>query len=137
MIDALISGRLFGTATTKTAKNGSDYATCKVRVACGEESAVFVSVISFSQTVVKALSALSDGDSVALSGALTPKVWTDQRGEARPTLDIMAHAVMTPYHVKRKREAMLPDAKPKTDSAGSTPQAETSNDAPFDDDIPF
>jgi single-stranded DNA-binding protein len=133
MIDALISGRMFGAAVTKTAKNGSEFATCKIRVACGDDQSVFVSVITFSQTVVKALSALSDGDSVALSGALTPKVWTDQRGEARPALDLMAHAVMTPYHVKRKRDAMTPDAKPRSDAA----QPPSDEAAPFNDDIPF
>ena len=55
------------------------------------------------------LLALGDGDSVSLSGALTPKVWTDRDGHARPALDLVAHGLLTSYHVTRKRKAMQPD----------------------------
>lgn len=54
-----------------------------------------------------ALLALDDGDSVALAGMLTPKVGTDLRGEAKLALDDMVeHAVLTAYSVKRKRATM-------------------------------
>lgn len=52
-----------------------------------------------------ALLALGDGDAVSLAGGLTPKVWTDKTGNARPTLDIVAHQVLTAYHVQRRRKA--------------------------------
>jgi hypothetical protein len=46
-----------------------------------------------------------------LSGALTPKVWTDREGNARPALDLVAHAVLSPYHVTRKRNAVQADRR--------------------------
>jgi single-stranded DNA-binding protein len=57
---------------------------------------------------VAALLALGDGDSVALAGSLTPKVWTDREGNSRPALDLVAHQVLTAYHVTRKRKAVRP-----------------------------
>ena len=35
-----------------------------------------------------------DGNSVALSGALTPKIWTDRNGETKPSLDMVAYVVL-------------------------------------------
>ncbi|MET4570629.1 hypothetical protein [Rhodanobacter soli] len=43
---------------------------------------------------------------VTLAGELTPKVWTDKDGNARPSADMKAHAVLTPYHVQRRRQMM-------------------------------
>ena len=81
--------------------------TCKVRVpTSGEAETIFVSVIAFDAQPCRALLELGDGDSVALSGALTPKVWTDKQGQTRPALDMVAHQVLTAYHVTRKRKAM-------------------------------
>lgn len=53
-----------------------------------------------------ALLALGDGDSVALCGDLTPMAWTDKTGTARPSLDIIAHQVISEYHVTRRRKAL-------------------------------
>ncbi len=47
--------------------------------------------------------ALGDGDSVALAGSLTPKVWTDKEGQQRPGLDMQAHQVLTVYQMNKKR----------------------------------
>jgi single-stranded DNA-binding protein len=132
MIDALISGRLFGTAQPRTSKTGSPFVTCKVRVTHGEES-IFVSVITFSTTVGKALAALSDGDSIALSGELQPRVWTDKEGNARPALDMTAHNVLTPYHIKRKRDAAASERKSEQSTAITVSETGT----PFNDEIPF
>ncbi len=51
-----------------------------------------------------ALLALDDGDSISIARALTPKAWDDKSGEARPSLDMVAQAVLTAYHVARKRQ---------------------------------
>ena len=106
MIDALISGRLYSKPAQRTAKNGNPFATATVRAAAGNGDALFVSVIAFSSSVVTALLALSDGESVCLAGELAPKVWTDRNGETRPGLDLVAHAVLSPYHVTRRRTAV-------------------------------
>jgi single-stranded DNA-binding protein len=110
MIDALIAGKLYGSVAERTAKNGNRFATAKVRTATAAGEAIFVNVIVFTEAAVMALLALSDGDSVALSGELTPKVWLDKNGKPRPVLDLVAHAVLTAYHVIRKRKALQGEA---------------------------
>jgi hypothetical protein len=104
MIDALIAGKLHGKPTQRTGQSGKPFVTCTVRVAT-EGDPLFASVIAFDPATCAALLALDNGDSVAMSGSLTPKVWTKD-GKARPSLDMVAHAVLTPYHVTRKRRAM-------------------------------
>jgi single-stranded DNA-binding protein len=108
MIDGLLGGKLFGTANSRTGQSGKTFVTAKVRAAGGDGESLFVNVIAFSESAGAALLALSDGDSVALSGTLTPKVWTDRNGETHPGLDMVAAAVLTAYHVKRKRQAVQP-----------------------------
>ena len=106
MIDALVAGRLHGQPTQRTSKTGKPFAVAKVRVAAGAGESTFISVIAFDDAPCTALLALGDGDSVAMSGTLTPKVWTDKDGNARPALDLVAHQVLSAYHVTRKRTAM-------------------------------
>ena len=43
---------------------------------------------------------------IALAGSITPKVWTDREGQPRPALDMVAHQVLTTYHVTRKRRTV-------------------------------
>lgn len=50
--------------------------------------------------------ALGDGDSFSLNGPLTPKVWTSVQGEPKPAMDLVCHAVLSAYHVTRKRQVM-------------------------------
>ncbi len=97
MIDALIAGRLYGHAEERSGQAGSAYVTCKVRAATDDGELIFCNVIAFKDDVRAALLALADGDSIALSGALTPKVWTDKQGKVRPALDLIAHAVITAH----------------------------------------
>lgn len=105
MIDAIIAGKLTGKPTQRTGPSGKPFVTCKVRVVT-EAEALLVSVITFSQSTSTALLALEEGDTVALSGSLTPKAWTDKNGEAKPGLDLVAHGALTAYHLTRKRQAM-------------------------------
>ena len=72
MIDALIAGKLYGTVSQRTTKTGNPFATAKVRVTTVTGEGLFVNVIAFADAAVGALLALSDGDSVAISGELTP-----------------------------------------------------------------
>ena len=116
MIDALIAGKLFGQPTERTGKSGKSFAVAKVRAAAGDGAGLFVNVIAFDEAPCNALLALRDGDSVALSGSLTPKVWTDREGNTRPALDLVAHQVLTSYHVSRKRAAVRPQPAPERPS---------------------
>ncbi len=110
MIDGLIAGKLYGQPTERISKTGKPFAIAKVRAAGGDGESLFVNVIAFDAAPCAALLALGDGDSVAMSGTLTPKVWTDKEGHARPALDLVAHLVLTAYHVTRKRDAMRQNA---------------------------
>lgn len=118
MIDALIAGRLYGQAEERTGQSESAFVTCKLRVSTDDGNTIFCNVIAFDDEVRHALLALADGDSVALSGALTPKVWTDKQGNTRPALDLIAHAVLTAYHVTRKRKAVQGKAGGQAQDAG-------------------
>jgi single-stranded DNA-binding protein len=110
MIDGLVSGRLYGTAQVRTGQHGTHFVTCRVRASAGDGESLFVNVIAFDDTVKDALQALDDGDSVSLAGALTPKTWTDKQGNAKPALDMVVHAVLTAYHVQRKRRVVRGEA---------------------------
>lgn len=106
MIDALIAGRLYGVAKQGTGKTGNTYTTAKVKVASGSGETLLYSVIVFDEKAQAALLALDDGDSAAVSGSLTPKVYEDKNGATRPSLDLVTHAVLTAYRVKSKRQAI-------------------------------
>jgi len=106
MIDGLVSGRLYGQPAERVDKTGKSFAVAKVLASAGEGGDVFVNVIAFDVAPSTALLALNDGDSVALAGSFTPKVWTDKQGNTRPSVDMVATQVLTAYHVARKRTAM-------------------------------
>jgi single-stranded DNA-binding protein len=103
MIEGLIAGKLVGVAETRQGKNGTSFALAKVKASAGDGESLIVNVIAFAAEAGAALMALDDGDAIALSGALTPKVWTDKQGNTRPALDMIATQVLTAYHVNRKR----------------------------------
>lgn len=114
MIDALITGKIRGNAVQKMSGGGKPYFTAKVRTPVGDEMDCFANVIAFDQEVGQALMALGDGDAVTIAGTLKPTAWTDKTGTARPSIDVVATAVLTAYHVTRKRKAVHgSDGEPK------------------------
>ena len=133
MIDGLIGGKLHGKPAQRKSNKGKVFVVAKVRAAVGDGENLFVNVITFSDSVGKVLLALDDGDSVSLSGALTPKVWTPPNGEPRPVLDMVAHAATTAYHVNRKRQAAT--NSPPADKGSSTRRV--SCDDGLDNDLPW
>lgn len=95
MIEGLVGGRLYGEAQIRTGQNGKRFVTCKVRATTNDGDTIFVNVIAFDEDVQKRLLALSDADSVALSGAITPKVWTDKNGLVKPAIDMVVVRVLS------------------------------------------
>ena len=95
MIDGLVAGRLYGEAERRTDKAGKAYSLAKVRASTAEGELLFVNVIAFDDDLCASLHRLCDGDSVALSGSLNPRVWTDKQGNARPALDMVAHRLIS------------------------------------------
>lgn len=52
MIDAILSGRIYGAPAEKTSgKTGKPFVTCKVRTAAGDGESLFVNVIAFDSSV--------------------------------------------------------------------------------------
>lgn len=105
MIDALVAGKLYGAPKQGIGKTENTYTTAKVKVTAGNGDMLLCGVIAFDEKAQAALLALEDGDSVALSGSLTPKVYQAGDGEYKPGLDMVAHVVTTAYHVRHKRQA--------------------------------
>lgn len=103
MIDGLIAGRLMGEASRRTDKQGHTFIVARVLARNKADEEFIVNVIAFDDAPCAALLALADGDALSLSGALTPKVWTDRQGIARPSLDMVATQVLTVHHAKSGR----------------------------------
>ncbi|BEP96811.1 single-stranded DNA-binding protein [Acidovorax sp. sif1233] len=95
MIDGLVAGRLYGEAERRTDKAGKPFTVSKVRASTADGETLFVNVIAFEAGVCASMHALRDGDSVALAGSITPRVWTDKQGNTRPALDMVAHRLLT------------------------------------------
>ena len=102
MIDGLVAGRLMGDASRRVDKAGRTFIVARVLARNRADEEFIVNVIAFDDAPCTALLALADGDALSLAGALTPKVWTDKQGVARPSLDMMDTKVIT------ARDANLP-----------------------------
>lgn len=94
MIEALIAGHLMGDASRRVDRAGRTYIVARVLARNRDDEEFIVNVIAFDEAAGADLLALADGDAVSLSGALTPKVWTDKQGQARPSLDLVATRVL-------------------------------------------
>ena len=125
MIDALISGKLYGQPAERIDKAGKPYVVAKVRAVAGDGETLFVNVIAFDASTCSTLLSLTDGDSAALTGSITPRVWTDKEGNHRPSLDMVATQLLTAYHVKQKRAAA------EMDRAAPHPEHPDSGDIPY------
>lgn len=134
MIDAIVAGRMFATATQRTGANGKRYVTAKVTASASDGESLFVNAIAFADAPCEALLALDAGDSVALAGPMTAKAYTSKSGEPRPSLDMQVQQVLTAYHVTRKRKAFAPGSGDDGKQAESrTAPASTPGGGAFDD----
>ena len=95
MIDGLVAGRLMGDASRRVDKAGRGFVVARVLARNRADEEFIVNVIAFEDAPCAALLALADGDALSLTGALTPKVWTDKQGVVRPSLDLVAVRVLT------------------------------------------
>lgn len=103
MIDALIGGKLYAKPEQRTSRNGNPFVTAKLLVPTGEDR-VFCNIIAFDAGACTALLALEEGESASIAGELRPKLYEASDGSTKLTLDCTAHAVITTYHVLRKRK---------------------------------
>jgi single-stranded DNA-binding protein len=129
VIEALVSGKVFGVPVQRISKAGRPFVTGKMRIATGNGESAFIGLVAFSDSATAALSALSDGDGCSVAGTLTVGAFMHKDGTPRPALDLVAHLVLTAYHLGRKRKAMLPpDTSQERDE--QLPGDEPSNTAP-------
>jgi single-stranded DNA-binding protein len=125
MIDALVAGRLSGKANLVTGKSGISFVRARVRADTNRGGATTVTVTAFEEAVREVLLTLEHGDSVALTGPIVAKLWRDKAGETQQSLDMTAVAVLTPFHVGRKRKAAtLPDDSKLMPVSKSSPLGE-------------
>ncbi|WP_287497823.1 single-stranded DNA-binding protein [Pandoraea sp. CB10b_02] len=106
MIDGLVLGRLMSAAACRTDQYGKPYVTATAIAVDNSGAHIFVNAIAFHPTARQALLMLNEGESVALSGGLKLKIWTDREGQKRAALDMEVHSVLTLHHAKFKRKAM-------------------------------
>lgn len=115
MIDGLIAGTVYGNPTERVGANGKAFVAAKVRAADSDGEGQFVNVVAFDGSVKTALLALSDGDSVSLAGAMKIGTFEARDGTIRVSISMVAHAVLTAYHVRRKRDSVAQASGPKPD----------------------
>jgi single-stranded DNA-binding protein len=128
VIDALVSGHIFGRPTRRVGKCGKPFVTAKVRAGMRNGEAAFINLIAFTETVMTGLMALDNAAAVAVSGELTTNLWNDRDGKPHAGLDMVAHAILTAHHVDRRRKAARD--QPVREPAGRTdePAANQSRD---------
>jgi single-stranded DNA-binding protein len=97
MIDGLIAGKVFGDPEQRVGKGERPFVVAKLRAQTSDGETLLVNVIAFDDEPCAALLDLRDGDSVAVTGSLTPKVWTDRQGKVKPALDLVVMRVLSAH----------------------------------------
>lgn len=144
MIDGILAGRIFGTPLRRTSKNGHPFVTARMRVAIASSDApAFVNLVTFRESVGKALLALDDGTSIAVAGELKIGTYTSRKdGLVKPSIDITVHEILTAHHVARRRKAAkgepddAPRPIPRQSDIDDAPTPKPASPADFEDDIP-
>lgn len=103
-VTALITGRLIADPERRTRSRGKVFSLAKVAAAT-EDGDSIVSVIAFG-SVAEQLLELGKGDTVALTGRAKVASWSDRDGNPKAGLSLAADALLTAYHLRRKRAAM-------------------------------
>jgi single-stranded DNA-binding protein len=139
MIDALISGKLFGVLQKRTSKNGNDFVTGKLRAPGPDGVPQFVTFIAFRDHVCAALLALADGSSIAIAGELKLGVYEAKDKSHRVSIDVTVNELLTPTHVSRRRKAMAGEPAESEPPRRQSQQPDTTAAAQedFNDEIPF
>jgi single-stranded DNA-binding protein len=131
VIDALIHGRIFGKPQSRTSKAGKQFVTAKLSVPMQDGQSVFANLITFRQPVGTALLALDDGAAVAVSGEIKVSTYVAKDGSTKPSIDIVAHEILSAYHITKRRKAVAKDDQAPAGTAAHAAPAD------FDDPIPF
>jgi single-stranded DNA-binding protein len=107
MIDAHVTGKLYGKPGWHTSRAGLDFVAVKL-VARTSGGSLYVNVVAFDEEPQAALLALDAGDSVTIIGPLKASAYTDRKGDPHPSLDVAAQSVLTLRQARRKRRNSQP-----------------------------
>lgn len=111
MIDALIAGRLHAKPVQRTGReSGRTFTTAKLVATVGDGESQFINIIAFSTEIQATLLALDAGDAVAVAGPMTAKAYM-HNNEPRPSLDLVAQRVLSPYQLKHKRREVAAEGQ--------------------------
>ncbi len=109
-ITALVTGRLIAAPERRTGNSGKPYTLAKLSAATeGEDS--LVSLIAFG-SVAEELAALGKGDTVAINGRAKVNAWTGKDGSPQAGLSVTADAILSAYHLRKRRAAVAGDPEP-------------------------
>jgi single-stranded DNA-binding protein len=103
-ITALVAGKLIADPEHRTGQSGKPFVLAKVVAHDGDDDAL-VSVMAFGDAA-RQLGAMGKGDAVAINGRAKVTTWTGKDGGARAGLSVTADAVLSAYHVQRRRQAV-------------------------------
>lgn len=104
---ALVTGRLIADPERRTGTGGKPFTLAKIAASSGDGDAL-VSVIAFG-SIAEQLAAMTKGDALALTGRAKVSTWSDREGNARAGLSVTADALLTAYHLRRKRAGVAGD----------------------------
>ena len=106
-ITALVTGRLIADPERRTGTSGKPFTLAKI-AAVGDDGDALVSVIAFG-SVAEQLAEFGKGDTLAITGRAKVNTWADREGNAKAGLSVTADALLTAYHLRRKRAAVTSD----------------------------
>jgi single-stranded DNA-binding protein len=109
-IAALVTGRLIADPEQRTGASSKPFTLAKITAAT-EDGDALVSVIAFGTTGVQ-LAAMGKGDTVAVAGRAKVSTWTGRDGAPKARLSVTADALLTTYHLRRRRLAVAGADKP-------------------------
>jgi single-stranded DNA-binding protein len=91
-LHVLATGTLHKVPATRTATNGNEYVTAKVRCDTGDGETLWVNAIAFDKTAREVLEQLRAGDPVAVGGKAKIVTW-EKDGKSGIGLDVTASTV--------------------------------------------
>jgi single-stranded DNA-binding protein len=132
VIAALVHGTLHRAAESRMSKAGKPYVMATLSVKEGEVRQ-FVQCFAFGDTAQAELLRLSEGEALAVQGALKAEVYTPAGGEPRVSLSIFSDNVLALRQPPRERKA-APNDRPKAERRAGTWRDD--RDGP-NDQVPF
>ena len=139
MLIATLTGNVGKTPELKSTRNGKTYAVFSV--ACNEyvnkeKQTIWVNVTVFDEYKAKFIGQyVQKGAKVTLIGDVKARVWTNQAGEAVPSLDVTL-GFNSFFELQSKMEEGAPHEQPNTTGNPAPPQGAPAGHG-LDDDIPF